>query len=358
MVTAATRASLGNNPSESEILETYGLYYQWGRKDPSMGPPSYDYSSINLNTAPYFDYSSDEKTAAEVTQFAEPTLRNAVENPMYLILPTSQPQAYIFNWLNERYDFLWGYDDATGMTSKTIYDPCPYGYRVPSSELDALFAMGSWSTNDYGYTRTITEGTVTTNFFFPYAGFKGVDVGLNSMVASWKYVGAKGDYQTSMYCDDADAMNNGGINQYMHRARIYVSKENSWNELNVGDYSGHLHLDFANRRTAASVRCVKDEQIGSISATVTAVANGNNAVQLSYRAHSYGADIHSITFRYSTDNGANYTDIQTINNVHTPLKEGTINHTGNGANASTIVYRIIVENDHGLRFTDEYLFNR
>ena len=357
----ATRASLGNSPTDAEILETYGLYYQWGRKDPSMGPPSYNYGSINLNTAPYYDFASDEKTAAEVTQFAQPTLRNAVENPMYLILPTSQPLSYTFNWLHERYDFLWGYNDITGMTVKTIYDPCPYGYRVPSSELDALFAMGSGSAGTYGYTRTITEGTrpnqVTKNFFFPYTGFKGVDIGLNSMVASWKYVGQKGDYQTSMYCDDADAVNNGGINQYMHRARIYVSSRNEWNETNVGDYSGHLHLDFANRRTAAPVRCVKDEQIGSISATVTATANGNNSVTLTYKAHSYGTVIHSINFKYSTDNGATFNDVPNaaINAVHKEFTQGTVNHT---TNASTIEYRIIVENDHGLIFTDEYLFKR
>ena len=172
-----------------DALATYGLYYQWGRKDPSMGPPTYNYKPINLNTAPYYDFSSDEKTAAEVTQFAEPTLRNGVENPMYLILPTAQPLSYIFNWTYQRYDFLWGYDDITGMTTKTIYDPCPYGYRVPSSELGALFSMGSGSAGTYGYTRTI-DGT---QFFFPYAGFKGVDVGLNSLISSWKYVGQKGD---------------------------------------------------------------------------------------------------------------------------------------------------------------------
>ena len=111
---------------ENDALETYGLYYQWGRKDPSMGPPAWNYSPINMITAPYYDYSSEEKNAAEVMRFAAPTLKDAVENPMYLILPTALTQTYYFNWLYEKIDFLWGNSATSGKTHKTIYDPCPY----------------------------------------------------------------------------------------------------------------------------------------------------------------------------------------------------------------------------------------
>lgn len=349
----ATRAVCSN---ATEALATYGLYYQWGRKDPSMGPPSYNYSPINLNTAPYYDFSSDEKTAAEVTQFAQPTLRNGVENPMYLILPTGQPLSYIFNWLYQRYDFLWGYDSATGMTSKTIYDPCPYGYRVPSSELGALFSMGSGSNGTYGYTRTV-EGK---QFFFPYAGFKGVDVGLNSLICSWKYVGQKGDYQSSMYCTDADAVNNGDINQYMHRSRVYVSSASDWTETNVGTYTGNLHIDFANRRTATSVRCVKDEKIGSITATLTpSVRNlvANTQISLDYKAHSYGSAIESIAIRadYTDTSGVErHREFRTINNIDEYMTSGRVSYTTpSDCNDAGVVFHLVVRNEHGLVYTEE-----
>ena len=342
--------------SANDALATYGLYYQWGRKDPSMGPPTYNYSPINLNTAPYYDFSSDEKTAAEVTQFAEPSLRNGVENPMYLILPTGQPLSYIFNWLYQRYDFLWGYDSATGMTSKTIYDPCPYGYRVPSSELGALFSMGSGSAGTYGYTRTV-DGK---QFFFPYAGFKGVDVGLNSLICSWNYVGKKGDYQSSMYCTDADATNNGGINQYMHRSRVYVSSAAEWTEINVGTYTGNLHIDFANRRTAASVRCVKDEKIGSITATLTPsdrVLIANQQIQLSYKARSYGSAIESIIIRatYTDTSGAiRKRDIRTLDNINEYNINGVVSYIApSDCNDAGVIFHLIVRNEHGLTYTEE-----
>ncbi len=342
--------------SADDALATYGLYYQWGRKDPSMGPPTYDYAPINLNTAPYYDFSSDEKTAAEVTQFAEPTLRNGVENPMYLILPTAQPLSYIFNWTHLRYDFLWGYDNLSGMTTKTIYDPCPYGYRVPSSELDALFSMGSGSAGTYGYTRTIGG----EEFFFPYAGFKGVDVGLNSLVSSWRYVGQKGDYQSSMYCTNADESNNGGINQYMHRSRIYLSKASTWTETNVGTYTGNLHSDFANRRTATSIRCVKDEKIGSITATLTPSSKSlvaNSQITLSYKAHSYGSVIEHIEIL------ASYTDVsgvehdrvvRRIEQVGEYITNGVVSYlTPSDCNNMGVIFHLIVRNEHGLIYTEE-----
>ena len=342
--------------SASDALATYGLYYQWGRKDPSMGPPSYNYSPINLNTAPYYDFSSDEKTAAEVVQFAEPTLQNGVENPMYLMLPTAQPLSYIFNWTYLRYDFLWGYDQATGMTTKTIYDPCPFGYRVPSSELGAIFSMGSGSDGTYGHTRTING----EKFFFPYAGFKGVDVGLNSLVCAWKYVGQKGDYQSSMYCTDADAENNGGISHYMHRSRIYISKESSWTETNVGSYSGNLHIDFANRRTAAPVRCVRDEKIGSITATLTPSTRNliaNTQITIAYKAHSYGSAIENITIKasYTTTAGeVRERVIRSIDEVGEYEIQGNVSYiTPSDCDSNGVLFHMIVRNEHGLIYTEE-----
>ena len=349
----ATAATCTN---ASNALDTYGLYYQWGRKDPSMGPPTYNYSPINLNTYPYYDFSSDEKTAAEVTQFPQPTLQNGVENPMYLILPSAQTLSYFFNWSYQRYDFLWGYNQATGMTSKTMYDPCPYGYRVPSSELGALFSMGSGSAGTYGYTRTV-DGT---QFFFPYTGFKGVDVGLNSLACAWKYVGVRGDYQSSMYCTDADAENNGGINHYMHRARVYISKESSWTETNVGTYNGNLHIDFANRRTAAPVRCVKDETIGSITATLTPSMRNlmpDTQISIAYKAHSYGSVIEDVVIRAdytSTDGVERSREIRRIEHVGDYLLDGVVSYiTPSDCNQDGVVLHLVVRNEHGLVYTEE-----
>ena len=341
--------------SAATALATYGLYYQWGRKDPSMGPPTYNYAPINLITAPYYDAYSDEKTAAEIVQFAQPTLQNSVENPMYLVMPTTQPLSYVFNWTYQRYDFLWGYDKATGMTTKTIYDPCPFGYRVPSSELNSLFSTGSGSTATYGYTRTVSG----TQFFFPYTGFKGVDMGLNSLICSWKYVGQKGDYQSSTYCDDANAKK-GEVSQYMHRSRIYISSSNSWKETGVGDYSGNMIRDYANRRTAAPVRCVKDDAIGSITASFTPstrVLQPETQISFEYQASSYGSAIESVTITAKYTNTAGVAIVKTVGeelNIHKYQVEGVKTYkTPNDYNKDGIVFELLVRNEHGLAYTEE-----
>ena len=350
----ATRATCTNG---EQALETYGLYYQWGRKDPSMGPKTYDYNLVNLITAPYYDYSSDKKTAAEVAQFARPTLQNAIENPMYLILPSAQTSQYSFNWLYERYDFLWGYNIATGMTSKTIYDPCPYGYRVPSSELNHLFTSdsGTGQAGTYGYTRNFNG----TTLFFPYAGYKGVDVGLSSVALPWKYVGEKGDYQSSMYCMVTDDMI-GEITHYMHRERIYISKEQSWDELNVGTYNAYMTPCYANRRTAAPVRCVKDEMIGSITGSISVDTNtfvAGALVNISYNAHSYGSAIENVVIHaeYTTTNGVNMVrEVRKENGIRKYNIEGAVPfNLPEDCDDNGITFKLIVENEHGLTHSDD-----
>lgn len=242
----------------ADALETYGLYYQWGRKDPSMGPSTYNYSQINLICADYYDFASEKHTAAEVRQFAEPTLKDGIENPMYLILPTGATENYSFNWLYDRNNILWGYNSESASIVKTIYDPCPYGYRVSANELNVLFSSSSYNLTDYGQIHTVGS----TDFYFPYTGYKGVDKGLNSIVGEWKYVGRKADYQSAIYSTAS------GEGQY-HRSRIYLSKTNSWTEAGAGTYSRYITSDYTNRRTAAPVRCVKNESHGLVTTEIS-----------------------------------------------------------------------------------------
>ncbi|MBR4970094.1 MAG: hypothetical protein IKY57_08055 [Alistipes sp.] len=354
----ATKSTCSNG---AEALETYGLYYQWGRKDPSMGPRSYDYDNLNLITAPYYDYTSDKKTAAEVAQFPKPTLKDAIENPMYLILPTAQTDNYSFNWLNERYDFLWGYNIETGMTSKTIYDPCPYGYRVPSSELNHIFTNASKSEpGTYGHTLTFDGGKT---LFFPYAGYKGVDVGMTSVVLPWKYVGQKGDYQSSMYCVNTDDYIE-NISHFMHRERIYISKVQNWEELSVGSYNAYVTPCYANRRTAAPVRCVKDAQIGSITGSISvdaATLEPGKNVSVMFNAHSYGSAIEKVTilveYRYTNDvDGSRTLRVEDYKDSGKYNIEGTVAFhipTDNDIDDNGITFRLLVTNEHGLTYSDD-----
>lgn len=90
--------------------ECFGMMYQWGRKDPYTGGQAVS--------------SSSPATVAGVKAEVAPgqiTLEQSIANPTLL--------GHMDNgdWLKEADGTLW-VDDH-----KTVYDPCPPGYRVPSS---------------------------------------------------------------------------------------------------------------------------------------------------------------------------------------------------------------------------------
>lgn len=237
--------------STETALGSYGLYYQWGRKDPSVGPPTYDYLPMSTATSDYYDGYGDLQQSTGVINIARPEISNGVENPMYLILPTEWPSYYQFDWLFDRKDNLWG--EQSGMAVKTIYDPCPEGYAVPRDEINLIFANGTKTGNTYGV--SVNDGAL----FFPYAGYKGVDRGMSSLTSAWKYVGKKGDYMSAKVLSSN------------HRSRTYVTSAGSWSETGAdggtASYSApdKYVTDGTNRRTAGSVRCVKDKStLGSI----------------------------------------------------------------------------------------------
>lgn len=247
----ATSATTG----EGTLHETYGLYYQWGRKDPSMGPPDAYYRPQSTATMPYYDYYGMEWTFAGVVTMDRPGIRAGVENPMYLILPTDfSMTTYQYDWMYTNVDNLWG-----DYREKTIYDPCPFDYMVPQDEISTLFAsLSSTYMDDMGMAVDgVVDNTQAFRSFFPFAGYKGVDKGMSSLSSAWRYVGAKGDYMSAK------------IEQNGHRSRTYISDAYSWTEYgadadNDGDgdasrtYNSRINADdMANRRTAASVRCVK-----------------------------------------------------------------------------------------------------
>lgn len=119
--------------SAVNYTEPFGLYYEWGRKDPFI-LDGYMY------TAPYNAITYEYISSYE-------TIDRTVENP-----------CVIYG------DARWNYDYTLWGNSKTKYDPCPYGWKVPDTTVfdgiegsyEAEFMISN--SNPVGY--------------FPYAGYK------------------------------------------------------------------------------------------------------------------------------------------------------------------------------------------
>ena len=311
----ATFGGVPNNAANS--LASYGLYYQWGRKDPSVGPKEYKYTQQDGQTAEYYDYASDPVNSALPKFFEYPSLRDGVENPMFLILPTKRSDlSYTLDWLYYTpANVLWGYNHRSGSTTKSIYDPCPYGYRVPTGEVAAVMENATYSKTTYGVTFTVDDGG---KLFFPFAGYKGVDKSLNTLTTSWKYVGEKGDYQEGRY----NPVSSAGENTQYYRKRLLISNSTSWTEERVfgnKDYKygagkntepvnvNNVFSDWANRRTAASVRCVKDVEFGAIAINIAPASltfSADDAVDIVFDVSSAGNALTNVTVTMSYNDGS------------------------------------------------------
>lgn len=102
--------NLGATSATAEDLASYGLYYQWGRKDPFL-------NSTMSSTAqwPSVVASSDETGTVAYT----------INNPMTFLSQNNNN----YGWTSKVDHNLWS------STEKTIYDPCPYGYRCATSSI-------------------------------------------------------------------------------------------------------------------------------------------------------------------------------------------------------------------------------
>ena len=152
-------AGVVSGTSEEDILASYGVYYQWGRKDPFVGPRYYNmadsadaqvYDSQNLRVYPEYAATDAERGAAGY----------ASAHAMTFITGTKESG---YNWLQTADASLWG-------TEKNNNDPCPKGWKVPSKEVFAALhikdVISPELEKNYGF--TLSDGT--NEAFFPGAG--------------------------------------------------------------------------------------------------------------------------------------------------------------------------------------------
>ena len=120
---------------EQKILDSYGMFYQWGRKDPFPRPYFFDASGADIEgcyneLGGYVSEEPVERTSSTGT------VRYTIENPMVFITTANDldVEGGSFDWHHSTDNELW----VDG--EKSTYDPCPYGWRVPTAEdLSVLF---------------------------------------------------------------------------------------------------------------------------------------------------------------------------------------------------------------------------
>ncbi len=141
----------------ANTLKTYGLYYQWGRKDPlgrsanlannkglvttysgATGTTPYTLDNMKINIVDLLGGEAiEEKDGKPIDVWM---LNYVTANPaMFIIIPDNTE--YSYNWIGKSDAYLWGnpqgYDHPRNsqLTHRSIFDPCPKNYRVAPRDL-------------------------------------------------------------------------------------------------------------------------------------------------------------------------------------------------------------------------------
>ncbi|WP_321479615.1 BF2992 family fimbrillin-A clan protein [uncultured Bacteroides sp.] len=103
-------------------IGTVGLLYQWGRKDPF--PNSSDWTE------------TEPTLYGEVTSVQASTTPGITQSIRHPITSINQ----VDTWLDTSNIYLWNTQEG----KKTVYDPCPQGWRVPPSYFSGNFTFAPW----------------------------------------------------------------------------------------------------------------------------------------------------------------------------------------------------------------------
>ena len=199
----------------------YCTFYQWGRKDAFIPSTGIGDDRGNSDNHTVYNIRNETTTAFTNTQDKTVTIGGNIQQPTVhnynnsTLSPCNSQFYNMWDALQTSKD-----ENTAAATVKTVYDPCPPGFCVPTSGLyyyiKTQTAPAEWST---GYTYS--------GVFFPASGYRSYSGGLGN-------VGSYGYYWSAATYDD-------GI-----RGRYFTIRSGGWS------------LGYSSRATGCPVRAVAE----------------------------------------------------------------------------------------------------
>ena len=132
--------NLGATATKAYLGTVQGLHYQWGRKDPFSGSLTYD----GIRTILY-----DVRSGQVVYKYSDErvTASQAISTPSSLYSPRRGLGGESWCTKTTELKYLWGNPDGEQdafpkETLKSLYDPCPYGYKVAPHDVFKILSKG------------------------------------------------------------------------------------------------------------------------------------------------------------------------------------------------------------------------
>lgn len=232
----------------------FGLYYQWGRKDPFVGPLGVE----SLKLVKRYDIDGniipEKECQRPETTGSENNVQLAIENPgvFYFDSDTSLPRDWCASRADGQDDDLWGKDSGV----KTIYDPCPAGYMVAEPS-----AFGF--RKKYAYVDESKSAYDDNADYFwhdnrhTYDGEAGSDRGFVYQVGGW----TSSNHRYWFPCSGNRMVDSGELYGVGGSGDIWTNNvQSSYAVMEIFAYGNPASYTGLNRPYGASIRCQKIEK--------------------------------------------------------------------------------------------------
>lgn len=215
--------AISTTPGDAGI---FGLIYQWGRKDPFLGA----YTTANTPAKSTITWPSPVSSDS-----SNGTIEYATANPTTFIINNSNNEDWYYTGSSDVDLTRW----TESSSSKSIYDPCPAGWRVPDGGNQGIWSKARGSSSDF-------ENS-SFDWYKAYMDFSGI-FGSESTIL-YPAAGIYNQY-------DGTLTNVRKTGQYWSASN---AKNSSRAKSLAFDYKGAVSpSDNTTRVTGCSVRCVKE----------------------------------------------------------------------------------------------------
>ena len=162
--------NLGATSATPGEVGALGLLCQWGRKDPFLGSSSISSSIEAKSTITWPSVGSSDSSNG--------TIEYATANPTTFIAYNSSNHDWYYTGSSS-------VDNTRWQSVKTIYDPCPVGWRVPDGGDNGVWSTAKGSSSSYSrsYDSTYKGMNFSGDFgsssiiWYPASGYRNKDDG-------------------------------------------------------------------------------------------------------------------------------------------------------------------------------------
>ena len=194
--------NLGATSATPGDVGALGLLYQWGRKDPFLGS-----SSISDNI----------EAKSTITW---PSIVSSDSSNGTIVYATANPTTFI-GYNSDNYDWYYTGDSSTdntrwttSETAKSIYDPCPSGWRVPDGGDNGIWSKAGFDDTTYDSTNEGISFSISSpsKTWYPASGYRyHRGGGLDSVGDRGHYWSASPDSYYSFAANDLAFSHDGNV---------------------------------------------------------------------------------------------------------------------------------------------------